>query len=215
MDNKEIYIIGAGTYGEVIFELALLCGFTPIGYFDDDEGKMGRIVMGIPVLGPFNRDIFDPMNKNFAVAIGNNRIRKSKMEQLLNFKAYIPSLIHPTAIISPYAKIDKMGCYIHANTYLWTNVQIEKYSIISPCVMVAHHTRLEEGTFISAGSNIGAGINVSKMAFIGIGSTIMTGVKSIGEYVTIGAGSVVIKDVPDCAVVVGNPGKIIKYNSIV
>jgi acetyltransferase-like isoleucine patch superfamily enzyme len=32
--------------------------------------------------------------------------------------------------------------------------------------------------------------------------------------VTIGAGSVVVKDVPDNAVVVGNPGRIIKYNML-
>ena len=36
---------------------------------------------------------------------------------------------------------------------------------------------------------------------------------NIGNNVTVGAGSVVIKDVPDNAVVVGNPAKIIKYNN--
>lgn len=35
---------------------------------------------------------------------------------------------------------------------------------------------------------------------------------TIGNNVTIGAGSVVVKDIPDNAVVVGNPAKIIKYN---
>jgi serine acetyltransferase len=35
---------------------------------------------------------------------------------------------------------------------------------------------------------------------------------TIGNNVTIGAGSVVVKDVPDNAVIVGNPAKIIKYN---
>lgn len=37
---------------------------------------------------------------------------------------------------------------------------------------------------------------------------------TIGDNVTIGAGSVVVKDVPDNAVVVGNPAKIIKYNQL-
>ena len=36
----------------------------------------------------------------------------------------------------------------------------------------------------------------------------------IGNNVVIGAGSVVVKDVPDNAVVAGNPAKIIKYNSV-
>jgi acetyltransferase-like isoleucine patch superfamily enzyme len=48
-----------------------------------------------------------------------------------------------------------------------------------------------------------------ELSFIGIDSTIIQGVK-VGKNVTIGAGSVVIKDIPDNAVVVGNPGKIIK-----
>ena len=37
---------------------------------------------------------------------------------------------------------------------------------------------------------------------------------TIGNNVTVGAGSVVVKDVPDNAVVVGNPAKIIKYKSV-
>lgn len=36
---------------------------------------------------------------------------------------------------------------------------------------------------------------------------------TVGNNVTIGAGSVVVKDIPDNAVVVGNPAKIIKYNN--
>jgi acetyltransferase EpsM len=46
---------------------------------------------------------------------------------------------------------------------------------------------------------------------IGINATIRQGIK-IGKWVTIGAGAVIVKDVPDYAVVVGNPGRIIKYN---
>jgi acetyltransferase-like isoleucine patch superfamily enzyme len=47
---------------------------------------------------------------------------------------------------------------------------------------------------------------------VGIGAVVIPKI-SIGKWVTIGAGAVIIRDVPDFAVVVGNPGKIIKYNS--
>jgi len=48
---------------------------------------------------------------------------------------------------------------------------------------------------------------VKKMATFGANSTILCGIK-IGQYVLIGAGSVVTKDVPDYALVVGNPGRV-------
>lgn len=46
-------------------------------------------------------------------------------------------------------------------------------------------------------------------AWIGAGATILPGV-SIGKYAIIGAGSVVTNDVPDFAVAVGNPAKVVK-----
>jgi acetyltransferase EpsM len=45
---------------------------------------------------------------------------------------------------------------------------------------------------------------------VGTGASIIPGVK-IGKWASIGAGAVIVEDVPDFAVVVGNPGKIIKY----
>ncbi len=48
-----------------------------------------------------------------------------------------------------------------------------------------------------------------ELNFIGIGATIIQGV-NIGKNVTIGAGSVVIKDIPDNVIALGNPAKILK-----
>ncbi|MBA7532225.1 Maltose O-acetyltransferase [subsurface metagenome] len=48
-----------------------------------------------------------------------------------------------------------------------------------------------------------------ELSFIGIGATMILGIK-IGKNVTIGAGSVVIKDIPDNVIALGNPAKIIK-----
>lgn len=50
---------------------------------------------------------------------------------------------------------------------------------------------------------------IKKGAWIGAGATILPGV-CVGKYAIVGAGSVVTKDVPDYAVAVGNPAKVIK-----
>lgn len=51
---------------------------------------------------------------------------------------------------------------------------------------------------------------IKKGAWIGAGATVLPGV-CVGKYAIVGACSVVTKDVPDYAVVVGNPAKVIKY----
>lgn len=52
-------------------------------------------------------------------------------------------------------------------------------------------------------------VTVKQGAWIGAGATILPGV-TVGKYAVVGAASVVTHDVPDYAVVVGNPAKVIK-----
>jgi acetyltransferase-like isoleucine patch superfamily enzyme len=54
-------------------------------------------------------------------------------------------------------------------------------------------------------------ISIGNDVWLGYGAIIAPRVQKIGDGAVIGAGSVVTKDVPDFAVVVGNPGKVIKY----
>ncbi len=53
-------------------------------------------------------------------------------------------------------------------------------------------------------------VHISKGAWIGAGSAILPGV-TVGKHAIVGAASVVTKSVPDYAVVVGNPAKVLKY----
>lgn len=55
-------------------------------------------------------------------------------------------------------------------------------------------------------------VQIGKCCWIGARSMIMAGV-TIGDGAVIGAGSIVTKNVPSCAVVGGNPARIIKYRN--
>lgn len=59
-----------------------------------------------------------------------------------------------------------------------------------------------DGRRPTIGNNVTLGANVS-----------IIGPVSIGNNVTIGVGSVVVKDIPDNAIAVGNPAKVIKYKN--
>jgi len=206
---NDMFIIGAGTYGAVIGELAEICGYSVIGFYDDDLRKVGKSILGKPVLGKLDCEKDIRANANYAVAIGNNAVRVSKSKEIIKKGGVMPCLIHPKTEISKYAYIGT-ACIIHAITCIWTEAEIGDFSIIGPKVVVSHHTKVGEGCFIANGSSVGAGINIAQRVFIGMGSTIMTGVKNIGHDTIIGAGSVVIKDIDEKSVVAGVPAKIIR-----
>ena len=103
------------------------------------------------------------------------------------------------------------GVYILLGTNIMPHTTIKDYTMISMGVNIAHHTILEEGTFLSTGCNFGASIIAQKYSYCGISSTIMTGIKRLGEDCLIGAGAVVIKDVPNGAIVAGVPAKVLKF----
>lgn len=87
-------------------------------------------------------------------------------------------------------------------------------------VYVAQYTTIEDDVFLAPGAMIAndphpicclcmKGPTIKKGARIGVNVTLMSHI-TIGEYALVGAGSTVVKDVPAKAVVVGNPGKVIK-----
>jgi acetyltransferase-like isoleucine patch superfamily enzyme len=56
-------------------------------------------------------------------------------------------------------------------------------------------------------------VEIGKHVWIGAGAIIMPGIK-VGDYAVVGAGSVVTGHVPSCAIVAGNPARIMKYRDI-
>ena len=206
-------IIGAGTYGEVYLAYLQEAGIEIVGFLDDDPRYINQKVCGIPVLGGLDflaclKDEYDV--KAVYCPLGNNKLRVEILNRALGLGYEVPNFIHSTVDISPNVEIGK-GVYILLGTHIMPYTKIKNFVMISMGVNVAHHSILHEGTFLSTGVNFGASIIANKYAYIGISATIMTGVHELGENCLIGAGAVVIKDVPQNAIMAGIPAKVLKY----
>ncbi|MGV0936472.1 acetyltransferase [Empedobacter falsenii] len=207
--REKAIIVGAGTYGQV-YAAYLKDEYQIIGFIDDDLSLRDTEINNIKVLGDFEYLINNiDKSTNIFIPIGNNKVRSNLLKKVIQLGFKTPNFIHENTIIDSSVKIGKC-VYILPGTQIMPLTVIKDFVLISMGVNIAHHTIIEKGCFFSQGSNIGASIHFKKNVFCGIAATVMTGVKSIGEEALIGAGAVIIKDIPDGATVVGNPGRIIK-----
>lgn len=211
--SKPLAILGAGSYGAVIAELAESCGYSVVSYLDDARSKNGTRLGEVPVIGPV-REALARLDRDVvvAVAIGDNAVRLRWLSEARQVGRDTPRLVSPHALVSPSAQIDS-AVYLHPGCQVWTQVHVGFGSIMSPLSTVAHHTELGEGCFVAGGAVVGARIHVGKCAFFGQGSTTSTGVHLVADGTLVGAGAVIIRDTEPFGVYVGSPGKLIKYAS--
>ena len=208
-------IIGAGKYGAVYLAYLKDAGIDIAGFLDDNPKEWNKRIDNIPVLGPISK--LENLKDSHGIEavycpLGNNRLRVKFLKYAESLGYQIPNYIHPSVKISSNVTIGK-GVYILLGTNIMPYTVIKDFVMISMGVNVAHHNVLEIGTFLSTGCNFGASIIANPYTYCGIGSTIMTGVSSLGTDCLVGAGAVVVKDVPDGAVMAGVPAKVLKFKN--
>ena len=98
---------------------------------------------------------------------------------------------------------------IQNNVSVYEGVELEDYVFCGPS-MVFTNILLPRCEFPQRGSKFYDKTLVKKSASIGANATIVCG-NTIGQYAMIGAGAVITKDVPDFALILGNPGKIVGW----
>ncbi len=212
---QDIAIYGVGGFGrEVLALIKDINGNNPIyniiGYFDDGH-PIGEIVNGFPVIGGSSElNIWDK-NIAIAVAIGNPETKKKIIEKVSNSKVVYPTLIHPSVMIGnvDYVKIGE-GCIICAGNIITTDIVIEDFVTLNLGCTVGHDTMIHKYSSFMPSVNISGEVAIGEGVYCGTGSKIINQLE-VGEYATIGAGAVVVKDIPANCTAVGVPAKVIKY----
>lgn len=198
-----MYLFGANGHGKVVAEIAEHNAIKIDAFIDDDIVKNSIFEYQVIHLVPKE-------NIDVILSIGDNVKRKKLAELHENF-SYL-TLIHPKTSISERAEIN-VGTVVMAGVSINSDAYIGKHCIINTNASVDHDCILDDFVHISPNAALAGNVEIGEGTQVGIGSSIIQNIK-VGKWCTIGAGAVIIKDIPDYAVVVGNPGKIIKFNSI-
>jgi len=200
-----MYLFGASGHCKVIIDIIQKSNLEVIQNIIDDNPVKDKID-NITIIKTPNDDFFK--GKSLIISIGNNEIRKKITSRI---SANYLVAIHPKSILASKVSIAE-GSVIMAGAIINADVVIGKHSIINSGAVIEHDCILGDFVHISPNASLAGSVIVGEGTQIGIGAIIIQGVK-IGKWATIGAGAVILKEVPDFAVVVGNPGKIIRYNS--
>jgi len=204
---KRIKIYGAGGHSKVILDLAECLGHTITKVFDDfPEHTYLSNGSNLSDLSSDKENFFsddDPM----IIAIGNNQVRATLAKRI---KARYEILVHPSATISQESTLGE-GTVVNAGGIVQSGSTIGRHVIINTAALIDHDNKIGDFVHISPNVSLTGHVEIGEGTHIGAGASIIPMVK-VGKWCTIGAGAVIIRDVPDFAVVVGNPGRIIKYN---
>lgn len=199
---NKICLYGASGHGKVVKSVASNNDIEVEAFFDDNSEL--KEFQGIKVVTSNKLPNF---NLPFLISIGDNSIRKRISEKI---NKIFTTLIHNKAVIDETVVI-KVGTVIMPEAIINTDTSIGKHCIINTGAIIEHDCIIEDYVHISPNATITGGIKIGEGTHVGAGAVVIPNIK-IGKWTTVGAGAVVVNDVPDYAVVVGNPAKIIKYN---
>lgn len=122
----------------------------------------------------------------------------------------MPTLVHPAAVVSRFARVSNVGVYIGAFTHIQADTEIEQGTVVLSGVNISH-TNHGKYCFVAGGATIGAYTVVEDYVFVGQGALSISGkVGRIGCHAYIGAKSLLTKDVGAYSIVMGSPAREIR-----
>ncbi|ROI09216.1 acetyltransferase [Chryseobacterium sp. H3056] len=201
---EKVIIIGGGGHAKVLIDCIETQNMFEIISVLDDNPDLHEIL---------NYKVLRRTELNFQndvkmiLGIGNNVTRKKIAEKL---SAEYITAVHPSAIISKYAKIGT-GTVIFAGAIVNAGAVIGDHCIINTGSIIEHDCVLEDFVHVSPNAALSGAVKIGSASHIGIGANVIQNI-NIGSNVTIGSGAVVISDIPDNCTAVGIPAKPIKFH---
>lgn len=203
MGKTNFLLFGAGGHARVLASVIEALNNKIAGVFDSNSAI--TMLDGVPHLGEY-----DPLTEPEAevlIAIGDNKLRHALARTIQhNFGR----LKHPSAIVDKTVTIGEGTQILHA-AIVNRGTVVGKHCILNTASSVDHDCQLADFIHIAPKATLCGGVIVGEGTLVGAAATVLPNIE-IGKNVSIGAGAVITKNIPDHAIVVGVPGKIVAYD---
>ena len=205
----DLIIVGAGGMGREVFswlsqEIKGKKNHIIKGFLDDNPQALGKLSYPVKVISGIE-DYQPSSSESLVVAILDPTTKKRIVESLVHKGSNFYTLIHPSAIIGRNVSVGK-GCVICPGCILTCDITLGDFVFINACSTIGHDTIIKDYTSVNGKVEITGNVNVGKECFFGVGAKVIPE-RLIGDGSRVGAGSIVIKNVPPGSTVFGNPAK--------
>lgn len=208
---ENLIILGAGGLGQEIAWFAEEINeekrqWNILGYLDDNPVNRDQTFLGYPVLGSLE-DAGRFKDAHYFLGVGDPRLRRYMVEKLKPFNVGWATLISPTVRLHASNRIG-IGVGIGRYTDLTVNCILGDFVYLNIHVVLGHEVEIGDFSVVDPNVCINGEGKIGHTCLIGANAFVRD--VRVGNGASIGAGSVVVKDVaPEC-VVAGVPAKIIR-----
>lgn len=207
---KNLFIVGAGGFGREVYAWIkhhpeFNKTFVLAGFLDDNAEALKRFGNFAHVESLKNHTVLN--THIYICALGLPLVKSKLLAPLIEQKAEFISFVHPTVVIGERVKLGR-GVVVCPGVSISVDISIGDFSMIGPNTTIGHDGTIGSWCTLCAQCDITGRVTINDGVFLGSRVSIIPG-KKVGSNSILGAGSVVISDVPDGVTVVGNPARIL------
>ena len=210
---KRIAIIGSGHLGQQILHLIHTDTEHEVVGFYDDFALPGTVINGTRVLGKLDiihSDFLENRFDELIIGIGYNHLafKGALFERFSAVNIPFFTFIHSSCLIDSSAIIGS-GVVIYPGTVVDQKVTIEDNVLINLSVTISHDSKIGAHGFIAPAVAIAGFVHIGPYCMLGIQSTVIDNI-TLGSFVTLGGGAVVVKNIDKRGIYIGHPAKFLR-----
>ncbi len=212
--KSKIVILGAGAQAKYVLETFSIVGTFAVEAIievDEGRGRVGKRIYDIPVQqwqDDLLASLLDKGVRGAIVVHGNNKRKEQVYMKAREMGLSMVNAVHPASVIAKTASMGE-NIIVNAGAIIQPYARVGNGVMVHAGAIVEHDCVIEDFANLAPGVKLAGEVVVKKRAYIFTGASVIPQ-RVIGVDSVVGAGAVVINDVPDGVTVVGNPARVLE-----